>query len=131
MKEKFIGIINEILKSKQIEGIKLERIELLESVLHNHELFEKMYKQFSDYFTSIFEEDDLYTKTEDFVYRLHYAISKWLIPVHRLSDSEVVNILPNLIDDGLDLYESVSYDDYDKMMLEDFEDIYQRKEHNI
>lgn len=131
MKEKFVGIINEILESKQVEGIQLERIDLLESVLHNQELFKKMYKHFNDYFTRTFEEDDLYTKTEDFIYRLHYAINNWLIPVHRLSDSEVVNILPNLIDDGLDLYESVSYDDYDKMMLEDFEDIYQRKEHNI
>lgn len=131
MKEKFINIINNILESKQIEGIKLERIDLLESVLNNQELFEKMYKHFNDYFTRTFEEDDLYTKTEDFVYRLHYAINNWLIPVHHLSDSEVVNILPDLIDDSIDLYGSVSYDDYDKMMLEDFEDIYQRKEHNI
>lgn len=131
MREQFINNINNILDSKQIEGINLERVDLLKSVFQNQELFNKLYVNFKNYFTSNFNEDELFLKTEDFVYRLHYAINNWLIPIHNLKDSEVIKTLNNLVDNGIDLYESVSYDDYDKVMLDEFEEIYYGKEYNI
>ncbi len=131
MREQFINNINNILDSKQIEGINLERVDLLKSVFQNQELFNKLYVNFKNYFTSNFNEDELFLKTEDFVYRLHYAINNWLIPIHNLNDSEVIKTLNNLVDNGIDLYESVSYDDYDKVMLDEFEEIYYGKEYNI
>ena len=94
-------------------------------------MFNKLYVNFKNYFTSNFNEDELFLKTEDFVYRLHYAINNWLIPIHNLNDSEVIKTLNNLVDNGIDLYESVSYDDYDKVMLDEFEEIYYGKEYNI
>lgn len=131
MKEQFITNINDILDKKQIEGISLERVALLKSVFQNKELFNKLYANFNTYFKDNFDKDELYLKMEDFVYRLHYAIINWLIPIHHLKDSEVINTLQDLVDNGIDLYESVSYDDYDKTMLDEFEEIYHRKEYNI
>lgn len=131
MKEQFIDNINDILDNKQIEGISLERVDLLKSVLQDQKLFNKLYRNFNNYFIDNFNEDELYLKTEDFVYRLHYAINHWLIPIHHINDSDVIKTLHNLVDNGINLYESVSYDEYDKTMLDEFEEIYHGKEYNI
>lgn len=51
--------------------------------------------------------------------------------IDNINDSDVIKTLYNLVDNGINLYESVSYDEYDKTMLDEFEKNYHRKEYNI
>ena len=130
MEQEFISNIQNILDEKQIENIPLTRVDLLKDVLNDKELFEMFYSNFSKYFNENFSIEDLLMKTEDFLYRLHYVIDKWLIPIHhKETKNEIIEFFKNL--KNIDLYSGVSYDDSDKEILEELEETFHGKEYKI
>ena len=117
----YIENINEILNNGIIEKQKLENTKLLKEILFDKKLGKRIYQQFKNNYETIGEDNMLYTKTQDLVYRLNYAINKWLIPMQKINDSEKIKvIIEQLVENDVDLYSAVSYDESDKEMIEEF-----------
>ena len=127
MKKDYIKNINSILKNKSVENQKLENISLLKDILLDSKISNNIYKQFVSNFELINDYDLLYTKTQDLVYRLNYAIH-WLIEEHNIKNSnELKNIIEDLVYKNIDLYSSVSYDESDEEMIEEFNYLYEKR----
>ena len=128
MKKDYIDNINSILSSGVVENEKLERIDLLRNILLDSQVEDSIYQQFLVNFKHIDDNDMFFTKIQDLVYRLHYAINKWLIPIHKIENEDDIKIvIQDLVDQDIDFYSAVSYDDSDKEMIEEFDDVYERK----
>lgn len=121
MKEQFRENVISILEDKNVEGIPLRNINTLKYIFNDDELFEKMYKHFEHNFLNEFDDDDLYMKCEDYVYRLNMLVNKCIIPIYNLQESEdIKNMVNQLLDNSIDLYSAVSYDKTDKVILDKF-----------
>ena len=132
MKEQFLNNINSIFEYKNVEGIPLQRLDILKDIIRDKDLFDMMYSKFSRYFDDYFDEDDLSMKTEDFIYRLNYLINNWMIPIHHINNIEdIKSTLNGLIKKDVDLYGAVSFDDSDKEMLDEFEELFYSKDLSI
>ena len=124
MDKEYIDIINSILNSKSIEGIKLQKTDLLKRILLDGKSSEKIYKDFLFNFSLIGDHSMLYTKIQDLVYTLNFAINEWLVPLHHIKDSsQIEKTIDELVEKDIDLYSSVSYNDFDKELLEEFENV--------
>lgn len=115
-----------------MESIPLKNIEILNYILNDEELLNQMYKHFEDNFNLEFEEDDLYMKTEDFVYRLNMLVNDFVIPKYDFHDKEdIKNKVQELVDSNIDLYSGVSYDESDRIVLDEFCELCNEMEINI
>lgn len=131
-KEQFKENISSILEDKNVESIPLKNIEILNYILNDKELLNQMYKHFEDNFNLEFEEDDLYMKTEDFVYRLNMLVNDFVIPKYDFHDKEdIKNKVQELVDSNIDLYSGVSYDKSDRIVLDEFCELCNEMEINI
>lgn len=131
-KEQFKENISSILEDKNVESIPLKNIEILNYILNDEELLNQMYKHFEDNFNLEFEEDDLYMKTEDFVYRLNMLVNDFVIPKYDFHDKEdIKNKVQELVDSNIDLYSGVSYDESDRIVLDEFCELCNEMEINI
>lgn len=131
-KEQFKENISSILEDKNVESIPLKNIEILNYILNDEELLNQMYKHFEDNFNLEFEEDDLYMKTEDFVYRLNMLVNDFVIPKYDFHDKEdIKNKVQELVDSNIDLYSGVSYDESDRIVLAEFCELCNEMEINI
>ncbi len=132
MKEQFLNNINSIFEYKNIEGIPLQRIDILKDIISDENLFDIIYSRFSKYFDDYFDEDDLSVKTEDLMYRLNYLINNWMIPIHHIDNIEdIKSTLNSLIEKDIDLYGAVSFNDSDIELLDEFEELFYTKDHSI
>lgn len=131
-KEQFKENISSILEDKNVESIPLKNIEILNYILNDKELLNQMYKHFEDNFNLEFEDDDLYMKTEDFVYRLNMLVNDFVIPKYDFHDKEdIKNKVQELVDSNIDLYSGVSYDESDRIVLDEFCELCNEMEINI
>ena len=132
MKEQFKENISSILEDKNVESIPLKNIEILNYIFYDKELLNQMYKHFEDNFNLEFEDDDLYMKTEDFVYRLNMLVNDCIIPKYDFQDKEdIKNKVQELVDNNIDLYSGVSYDKSDRIVLDEFCELCNEMEINI
>ena len=131
-KEQFKENISSILEDKNVESIPLKNIEILNHILNDKELLNQMYKHFEDNFNLEFEDDNLYMKTEDFVYRLNMLVNDCVIPKYDFHDKEdIKNKVQELVDSNIDLYSGVSYDKSDRIVLDEFCELCNEMEINI
>lgn len=132
MKKDYLRNINGILEDGHVEGIELQNIDMLKAVFSDKSLSDLIYKGFESNFEWEFNEDDLYMKSEDLVYRLHLAINKWLIPIYEITDvNELKSYLTELININIDLYSGVGYDDSDNEIIEEFKEQFPKKDVSI
>lgn len=132
MKDQFKENISSILEDKNVESIPLKNIEILNYIFYDKELLNQMYKHFEDNFNLEFEDDDLYMKTEDFVYRLNMLVNDCIIPKYDFQDKEdIKNKVQELVDNNIDLYSGVSYDKSDRIVLDEFCELCNEMEINI
>lgn len=121
--------IDDILSMGIIENRTLTQIDILKDIFKDDNLTHVFFINFENNYPIEYESDDLFMKTQDFVYRLHYAINDWLMPMHNIVDiDDIKSILKDLINGDIDLYSAVSYDESDKEMLEEFEAIFPYKD---
>lgn len=133
MKHSFFKNVNNILSTGMIENIKIKNIDIFINIFKNLTLSDKLYNNFIKNYNYEYSSDDmLLTKTNDFMYRINLAINDWLIPIHKIDETEAIKeALNNLIDKGIDLYSAVSYDLSDMEIIEEFENILSYEKINI
>ena len=132
IKKGFIKNVNNILNDGEVENISLENVELLKNVFNDKRIQDTFYNGFKNNF-SLFYNDDLLMKSQDFVYQLNLLINYSLIPYYENNDVYfLVNKIKNLYSNSdLDLYSAVSYDDHDKELIDEFNQIIKEKEFDI
>ena len=132
IKKGFIKNVNNILNDGEVENISLENVELLKNVFNDKRIQDTFYNGFKNNF-SLFYNDDLLMKSQDFVYQLNLLINYSLIPYYENNDVDfLVNEIKNLYSNSdLDLYSAVSYDDHDKELIDEFNQIIKEKEFDI
>lgn len=133
MKHSFFKNVNNILSTGMIENIKIKNIDIFINIFKDLTLSDKLYNNFIKNYNYEYSSDDmLLTKTNDFMYRINLAINDWLIPIHKIDETEAIKeALNNLIDKGIDLYSAVSYDLSDMEIIEEFENILSYEKINI
>lgn len=121
MKEQFKENLSLILENKNVGGVTLRNVNLLKEILNDKPLFDEMYKQFENNFIINCDENDLYTKSEDYMYRLNMLVNDCLIPNYDLNEIEnIKRRISELVYQEIDLYSAVSYDATDESILEEF-----------
>lgn len=129
MKNIFKANLISLLHDKNVESIPLKNINVLSFLINEDDIFDKMYNLFQKEFISSFKIDDLYMKSEDFIYRLNLLVNEYIIPNYGYVDNYQIKYkLEKLIDAGVDLYSAVSYDDTDIIVLEEFYEFDSRKD---
>lgn len=132
MKDLFGENIHSILKDKNVEGIPLKNINTLRDILNDKTLMNKFWKQFENNFTANCDTDDFYMKTEDFIYRINLLVNDYIIPTYGdISNKAIKEKIEDMVNNNIDLYSAVSYDDTDILIIEDFYDIDNGKEIGI
>lgn len=126
MKNNYINNINSILIDGSVENKPLKNIDILKSIFNDDNIGDILYKGFEkDFNSSNGDIDNLYCKVEDLVYRMHLLVSEYLIPNHNLNnDYAIKEVVKDLIDKGADFYSSVSYDNTDNEIIEEYNLIY-------
>lgn len=131
IKELYLENIKTILDKGEVEGIKLTQVPFLREIFKDEKLNNILYNRFN-YNFDVCEFDDLFMKTQDFIYRLNFAIHNWLIPVHGIEDIDSIKVaLEGSIYNGLDLWSSVSYDMNDLNLLDEFESCFSNKDISV
>ena len=121
----YVSNINELLDKGQIEGVKLNNVEMLKKLFNDSDINNSLFENFTEYFLDNFEEDDLYMKCEDLVLNVHSFVSDFLIGAYNLNDyDEIKDILKVAIDNKADFYGA--YDEENKEVIEELKDYYQR-----
>lgn len=129
-KEEFMEILNDILIEGKVEKQQLSNIDLLKDLLKDNDLTNLFFLEFERNYP--YDDDILVCKTQDFIYRLNLAINDWLIPKHDITDIEdIKSTLIDLITNHIDLYSAVNYNDFDKEIIEDFEELLPQKDISI
>ena len=68
-----------------------------------------------------YDEDDFYTKCQDFVCRLNMFVNSCIIDYYKIYDNEeIMSIINFQVDNDIDLYGAVSYDANDIEILAGF-----------
>lgn len=126
MKKDYINNINSILNDGSVENISIKNIDILKSIFLSDDIGDSLYKNFEkDFISSNHDIDDLYSKTEDLVYRIHLLVNEYLIPEHNLHDEHSIKeVINDMIDKGADFYSAVSYDNSDNEIIEEYNLIY-------
>lgn len=121
----YVSNINELLDEGQIEGVKLNNVEMLKKLFNDSDINNSLFENFTEYFLDNFEEDDLYMKCEDLVLNVHSFVSDFLIGAYNLNDyDEIKDILKVAIDNKADFYGA--YDEENKEVIEELKDYYQK-----
>ncbi len=129
-KQDFLDNVDDILNVGIIENKPLSNIDILKSISKDDNLMNLFYLEFEKNYPD--EDDMLFSKTQDFVYRLNMAINDWLIPMHGINTiREIKSTLTDLIFEDIDLYSAVSFDESDKECIEEFETIFPNKDIKI
>lgn len=132
MKNIFKANLNSFLNDKAVENIPLKNVSVLSYLINEDDLFDNMYNHFKKEFNSLFEINDLYMKSEDFMYRLNLLVNDYIIPRYgNINNHDIKEKVKELVNRNIDLYSSVSYDDTDILIIEDFYDIDNGKEFGI
>lgn len=126
MKENYIDNINSLLSDGLIENIELRNIDILHSILFDDNIGVSLYKGFeNNFYADSIDYEDLYSKTEDMIYRLHLLVNEYLIKEHNIQDeTSIKKVVNDLIDKGADFYSSVSFDENDNEIIEDYDLLY-------
>ncbi len=131
-KKDFLGTVKDILNIGVIENKPLSNIDLLKKIAKDDNLMNLFYLEFEKNYPMEYGKDMLFTKTQDFIYRLNMAVNDWLIPSHQIdSIDKIKSTLIDLIFEDIDLYSAVSYDDSDKEIIDEFEFLLPKKDLHI
>lgn len=132
MKKEFLDNVENILNEGVIENRPLSNIDILKSISKDDNLMNLFYLEFEKAYPMEEGTDMLFTKTQDFVYRLNMAVSDWLIPIHEIDTIDKIKAtFVDLIFEDIDLYSAVSYDESDKEIIEEFEFLLPKKDIHI
>lgn len=132
MKKEFLDNVWNILSEGVIESKSLSNIDILKSISKDDNLMNLFYLEFEKAYPMDEGTDMLFTKTQDFVYRLNMAVSDWLIPIHEIDTiDKIKSTFVDLICEDIDLYSAVSYDESDKEIIEEFEFLLPKKDLHI
>lgn len=124
-KQDFLDNVEDILNVGIIENKPLSNIDILKNISRDDNLMNLFYLEFEKNYPYEDGMDMLFTKTQDFIYRLNMSINDWLIPMHDISNPEdIKKTLCDLIFENIDLYSAVSFDDSDKEITDEFESIF-------
>lgn len=119
MKKDYLYNVESILQEEKIENIKLENIDILKAVMNDNEISNLLYKNFKNNLPLGCE--DIIMKTQDLVYRVNYCINNCLLEKQNSNNYELIKTtVKELIDKGADFYSAVSYDAFDKEMIDEF-----------
>ena len=113
MEKDYINNIFDILDDGVVAKYELTKLDILRDIFKDSELSSIIYKKFVDYFNSMFDEDSLYMKCEDLVYRTDRFINEYICPKYNTLDHyKIKEVLLKMID-SVDLYGGVNYDSSD------------------
>ena len=130
MKNEYSNIVKSILENGTIEGIKIENLNLLKDVMNDEEINDLLYKNYEKNFP--IDSNDTIMKTQDLVYRVNYCINNCLLKRYNPTDYvEIQSSIKNVIIKDADFYSAVSYDDFDKEMIEEFDFLLDGKDINM
>lgn len=132
MKEKYIDCINYILNDGIIENHSIENIDIIRNVLNDSGVGNRIYENFMHNFSLDFDEEDLSMKVQDLIYRINILVNDCIIPKNNISDyDDIRKIIDETLNQDIDLYSAVSYDDTDYDLQDEFNSILVEKDFNI
>lgn len=132
MKQKYIDCINYILNDGVIENHSIENIDIIRNVLNDSEVGNRIYENFMHNFSLDFDEEDLSMKVQDLIYRINILVNDCIIPKNNISDyDDIRKIIDETLNQDIDLYSAVSYDDTDYDLQDEFNSILVEKDFNI
>lgn len=132
MKQKYIDCINYILNDGIIENHNIENIDIIRNVLNDSEVGNRIYENFMHNFSLDFDEEDLSMKVQDLIYRINILVNDCIIPKNNISDyDDIRKIIDETLNQDIDLYSAVSYDDTDNELQDEFNSILVEKDFNI
>lgn len=123
-KELFKENVLDIISEGNIENYyEIKNSDILKSIIFNDCLLDNLYDKFIKNYPIEYDEDDFYTKCQDFVCRLNMLVNDCLIQYYKIYDNEdIMSIIDFQVDNGIDLYSAVAYDKSDIEILEDFKE---------
>lgn len=132
MKQKYIDCINYILNDGVIENHSIENIDIIRNVLNDSKVGNRIYENFMHNFSLDFDEEDLSMKVQDLIYRINILVNECIIPKNNISDyDDIRKIIDETLNQDIDLYSAVSYDDTDNDLQDEFNSILVEKGFNI
>lgn len=123
MKNNYKKNLDYILSGGKIENIPITNLDLIKDILNDNNLGEKIYEEFCNNLEDI-SSDNCLMKVQDLIYRLSLLVNKILIEKYNITELDSIkNIIDTAMDNGIDLVSAVSYDESDKEILIEFEEI--------
>lgn len=123
MKNNYKKNLDYILSGGKIENIPITNLDLIKDILNDNNLGEKIYEEFCNNLEDI-SSDNCLMKVQDLIYRLSLLANKILIEKYNITELDSIkNIIDSAMDNGIDLVSAVSYDESDKEILIEFEEI--------
>ena len=123
MKNNYKKNLDYILSGGKIENIPITNLDLIKDILNDNNLGEKIYEEFRNNLEDI-SSDNCLMKVQDLIYRLSLLVNKILIEKYNITELDSIkNIIDSAMDNGIDLVSAVSYDESDKEILIEFEEI--------
>ena len=123
MKNNYKKNLDYILSDGKIENIPITNLDLIKDILNDNDLGEKIYEEFCNNLEDI-SSDNCLMKVQDLIYRLSLLVNKILIEKYNIKELDSIkNIIDSAMDNGIDLVSAVSYDESDKEILIEFEEI--------
>ena len=123
MKNNYKKNLDYILSGGKIENIRITNLDLIKDILNDNNLGEKIYEEFCNNLEDI-SSDNCLMKVQDLIYRLSLLVNKILIEKYNITELDSIkNIIDSAMDNGIDLVSAVSYDESDKEILIEFEEI--------
>lgn len=123
MKNNYKKNLDYILSGGKIENIPITNLDLIKEILNDNNLGEKIYEEFCNNLEDI-SSDNCLMKVQDLIYRLSLLVNKILIEKYNITELDSIkNIIDSAMDNGIDLVSAVSYDESDKEILIEFEEI--------
>lgn len=123
MKNNYKKNLDYILSDGKIENIPITNLDLIKDILNDNNLGEKIYEEFCNNLEDI-SSDNCLMKVQDLIYRLSLLVNKILIEKYNITELDSIkNIIDSAMDNGIDLVSAVSYDESDKEILIEFEEI--------
>lgn len=123
MKNNYKKNLDYILSGGKIENIPITNLDLIKDILNDNNLEKKIYEEFCNNLEDI-SSDNCLMKVQDLIYRLSLLVNKILIEKYNITELDSIkNIIDSAMDNGIDLVSAVSYDESDKEILIEFEEI--------
>ena len=123
MKNNYKKNLDYILSDGKIENIPITNLDLIKDILNDNDLGKKIFEEFCNNLEDI-SSDNCLMKVQDLIYRLSLLVNKILIEKYNIKELDSIkNIIDSAMDNGIDLVSAVSYDESDKEILIEFEEI--------